>query len=297
MSRRGPASDAAMRSVVAGIAAPADRRFRRPDFRPVRRRTGLVLSRLWKPAAAAVLALAVVAGAGGVLFTTSALTIDRMAVRGHSRLSAADVEALVAGLRGAHILRVDLEEFRSRLVASSWIESAALRRVLPTTIEVRVVERVPALLARLGRQLYLMDGRGAIIDEFGPAYRDLDLPMVDGLVSSSAHGAVDVDGDRLRLTRRLLDALDARPDLGARVSQVNVANPRNAIVLLEDDAAYLHLGEEQFAERLQFYLEMVPTLGDQFRAIDYVDLRFDGRLFVRASHPPAPPVAKAGRRK
>jgi cell division septal protein FtsQ len=277
MSRKGigPAS-------ATGVNTPSDKRFRRSESRPVRKRSALSWNRLWKPAAAVVAVLAIVAAASGVLLSAPGLTVDRVVVRGHTRLSAADVEKRLAGVRGVNILRVDLEAYRARVRQSPWVADAMLWRVLPSTIEVRVVERVPEVLARIGQQLFLMDAAGVLIAEFGPSFGDLDLPIVDGVATASGRGGTRVDPDRLAVTRRLLDALETRPDLRKRVSQIDATNPHDVVVLLDEDSAYLHLGDEQFVERLTVYVEMGPTLGEQFQDIDYVDLRFDGRLFVRS---------------
>jgi cell division septal protein FtsQ len=43
----------------------------------------------------------------------------------------------------------------------------------------------------------------------------------------------------------------------------------------------IQLGEEQFLARLQAYLDLAPTLRDRVADIDYVDLRFDDRIYVR----------------
>jgi cell division septal protein FtsQ len=58
-------------------------------------------------------------------------------------------------------------------------------------------------------------------------------------------------------------------------------------VILSGDGAVLQLGEEQFLQRLQSYLELAPTLYSRVSAIDSVDLRFEGRVYVR-------PAAKTG---
>lgn len=268
---------------VSGVSTPADKRFRRPDSRPVRKKSAIRWNRWWKPAAGVVAGLAVIAAAGGVLLSAPGLAVDRVLLRGHSRLSASDIEARLAPARGTNILRVDLGAFRQRVLESPWVADATLTRVLPSTIEVRVVERVPEVLARIGQQLYLMDAAGVLLAEFGPAFGKLDLPIVDGIASGSTRGgAARVDPARLAVTRRFLDALDARPELRDRVSQIDATNPHDLVVLLDDDSAFLHVGEEQFVERLMVYLEMAPTLSDQLQDIDYVDLRFEGRLFVRA---------------
>jgi cell division septal protein FtsQ len=53
------------------------------------------------------------------------------------------------------------------------------------------------------------------------------------------------------------------------------------VVLLGNDDAALHLGEEHFVARLQSYVDLAPTLRERVPEIDYVDLRFDDRLYVR----------------
>ena len=55
----------------------------------------------------------------------------------------------------------------------------------------------------------------------------------------------------------------------------------DAVVLLQDDAALLHLGEDKFLERVQSYVDLAPALRKTVPDIDYVDLRFDERLYVR----------------
>jgi len=52
-------------------------------------------------------------------------------------------------------------------------------------------------------------------------------------------------------------------------------------VLLEGDSALLHLGDDKFLERVQAYLDLSAALRDRVAEIDYVDLRFDQRVYVR----------------
>jgi cell division septal protein FtsQ len=158
----------------------------------------------------------------------------------------------------------------------------SLARVLPSTIVIDVVERTPLAIARLGQQLYLVDDTGVIIDEYRADYHDLDLPIVDGLLSSPGAAGPLADVSRVHLAGSLLASLGTRADLGRRVSQVDVSNAHDAVVMFDDDAAWLHLGDQRFGERLNTYLELGPMLHERFQDIDYVDLRFDDRVFVHA---------------
>src|SRR5215207_10388605 len=102
----------------------------------------------------------------------SALQVRRIAVHGNVRISSGEVQALVDGLRGSSILTADLESYKRRLLESPWVADVALRRVLPSTVEVFVSERRPMGLCRLGSTLYLIDAGGTLIDEFGPQYAE-----------------------------------------------------------------------------------------------------------------------------
>jgi cell division protein FtsQ len=270
------------------VAAPSDKRFRRSHVKPARRRSGLWLRRLRVAATVAAAALAIYTGrrAATTLAGSEIFRVDRVNVRGNHRLSSGEVLSLVAGLRGRSILSLDLEQWRLRLLDSPWVADASLRRTLPSTVDVMILERTPLGIGRINGALFLVDDRGTSIDEYGPNYADLDLPIIDGL--SAVPGDEITDVHRALLVRRLLDALRVR-NMAGRISQIDVSDARNAIVLLDDDPTLIQLGNERFVERLQSYFELAPALRERVPAIDYVDLRFDERVYVKPSkdRPPA----------
>ena len=266
---------------AAGVAVPSDRRFRRSDASPVRRRRERPV---WTIARGVVIAAGVGLAAtwGGQRLVASDMFLVRdITVRGNTRLSNGEVEALLSGIRRENVFLVDFERYRQRVLDSSWVEQVTLSRVLPATIVVDVVERTPLVVARLNQQLYLVDRTGNIVDEYRAEHHAFDLPVVDGLLADAFADNDTVDGERIRVTAALVDDLASRTDLQLRVSQVDVTNPRDVVVMIDDDAAWLHLGETAFVERLQRYLDVRPALLDRFGAIDYADLKFDERIYVR----------------
>ena len=268
------------------VKAPAEKNFRRSRVRPGSRKGGGGLLRFvtWRIARYAV-AILVVAYAGytatNLVLHASALQVRRIAVHGNVRISSGEVQAIVDGLRGTSILTADLVGYRGRLMQSPWIADVALRRVLPSTVEIFVSERRPIGLCRLGSALYLIDGSGTLIDEFGPQYAEFDLPIIDGLVASPSSGQPTIDPGRAELAARVIESLAPRRDIAQRVSQIDVRDAHDAVVMLQDDAALLHVGEEKFLERLQSYVDLAPALREQVSEIDYVDLRFGERVYVR----------------
>ena len=279
---------------MSAIAAPSDRRFRRAHVKPARNR------RNWRAFVKPAIYVGVLGTIGAfglyrgsrLAADTHLLRVNRIIVRGNQRLSKGEVLAVLGGLQGENVLLTSLDNWRTRLLASPWVRDAALRRSLPSTVEVVISERSPIGIARLnGGDMYLVDERGVIIDQFGPQYADFDLPIIDGLMAALGTAGTDpnsgsvpaflTDENRAELAARLMTALKAKPAVAQRLSQIDVTDVHNATVILNGDPAVIQLGEDQFLQRLQAYLDVAATLRERVESIDYVDLRFDDRIYVR----------------
>ena len=267
---------------MSAVAAKTDRRFRRAHVKPGRKRRWRAIVKpllLWSAATAAL---------GYGVYRTSVivadahvLVVDRIIVRGNERLSDGEVLVVLSGLRGESLVWTDLDVWRRRLMASPWVRDAALRRSLPSTVEVVVSERRPIGIGRVGGEMYLVDERGVIIDRYGPQYADFDLPIVDGLSASPGETGSMTDEARAELAARLIAAVSGTPAIARRLSQVDVSDLHNASVILSGDHAVLQLGEDHFLARLQSYLDLAAALRARVADIDSVDLRFDERIYVR----------------
>ena len=265
------------------VRAPSDRRFRRAHVRPTRRRRVWLLH--WRVVlrACAVLAVALFVGYRGVswAFSGDALVVQRMVVDGNHHISHGEVEALLEGIRGERMLTIDIEAWRRRLLGSPWVADATVRRQFPGTVTVTVREREPIGIGRLGTEVFLIDRRGAIIDAYGPKYAELNLPIVTGLEASQSPSELAIDPDRAAFAVKIVDALSVQPNVIARVSEIDVSDTRDAAILLRVDTTIVRVGDADFLRRLRLGLELGPTLRQRVPDLDYVDVRFDDRVYVR----------------
>jgi cell division protein FtsQ len=271
---------------VSRVAAPADRRFRRAHVKPSHRRWNWRPLVRWLTVTAFVLTALAFGLYHGRTVVAQMGVVDQIVVRGNERLSKGEVLAVLNGLRGESLFGIDLDVWRGRLMRSQWVRDAALRRSLPSTVEVVISERQPIGIGRLNGETYLVDERGAAIDQYGPQYADLDLPIIDGLAALSDDEGSTTDVARAELAARLIAAVRAKPDMAGKLSQIDVTDVHNASVILNGDPAVIYVGEDQFLQRLQQYVELAPTLRERVSDIDYVDLRFDERIYVRPTGKP-----------
>jgi cell division septal protein FtsQ len=220
------------------------------------------------------------------LSTSPVLRIRRIEPSGNQRMSSEAIRSVLSGLEGENILFADLDAWRTKLMASPWVRDASFKRSLPASIGVAVQERTPIAVGRMAGRLYLVDEGGAAIDEYGPQYSNLDLPIVDGFAGNNKDRKAD--DERGAIAARLIMALRQKPAVANRLSQIDVSDVHNVTILLSDDPAELKVGNDHFLARVESYLSLSEALHERVPEIDYVDLRFDGRVYVR-------PLGKASR--
>ena len=172
----------------------------------------------------------------------------------------------VAVKRGAPILAVDLEAVRQRVQALPWVRQASVRRVLPDTLVVDIIERRPLALWQHDKKFALIDEEGQVIlrDDVGPFS---DLMVVVG---------EDAPANATALVRMLA----SEPDLLPRVKAAVRVGGRRWNVHMADgiDVKLPELDPERAWHRLGEHQRQHGLLDKPVRVID---LRLDGRLVVR----------------
>jgi cell division protein FtsQ len=90
------------------------------------------------------------------------LELKNIQVHTDGPVSASRILRWVQIPKGTPMLSLDVQEIRSRLERHPCIRAAAVRRVFPHTLEIRVQQRRPVAKVRLGRELLYMDDRGVL---------------------------------------------------------------------------------------------------------------------------------------
>ena len=266
-------------------APPPDKRFRRAHLRPTRRRDSW-RGRLLRGFAAVglvVLFASLVWGVVGFAVTSSTFRIRHIAVSGNQRLSSGQVQALLGHLIGSSIIAADIKSAKQKLQDAPWVEHVEIRRVFPGSVSVVLTERLAVAIGRIKGELYLVDRDAIVIDEYGPNYPELNLPIVNGLDSGQPPEML-LDEQRAMTLRRFMGSLQSRPDLAARVSEIDLRDPMNVVVMLEGDTVAVRLGKEDFVKRLESYADVVSRVRESVADIDYVDVRYVPNLFVGPRH-------------
>ena len=97
---------------------------------------------------------------------------------------------------------------------------------------------------------------------------------------------------RMSVFTRMMDELDAsNQKISRQISEVDLTNPENARVTMQDDPVVLNFGSEKFLERYQRYQNQILVLKQQYPHMSGVDLRYDRIAVLEQTTPAPPPMA------
>ena len=112
------------------------------------------------------------------LLLASHLELESIEVHGCQRMDREQIVEAASVPPKTPIFKLDLREIARRVEALPWVRSCQVRRVLPDTLCLRVIERQPVALIRL-EKLYYVDEDGTPFQEPAPG-EPLDYPVLTG---------------------------------------------------------------------------------------------------------------------
>jgi cell division protein FtsQ len=189
--------------------------------------------------------------------------------------SRAKVQRIFAQDADHSVFAVPLDERRRRLLAIDWVEDAAVSRVWPDHLSVRIRERKPIAFVEVQSTVMLIDAQGMLLEP--PPQAQFTFPVLGGV------RAEDPPERRMDAVRALLDVEEALGASMKDVSEVNAADPGNIRIVAEVGGRVLELilGEDNLGSRYRNFLKHYPEIRKHSPEVRVFDLRLDDRITAR----------------
>jgi cell division protein FtsQ len=195
---------------------------------------------------------------------------------------------IFAGDYGRSIFAVPLDERRRRLLAIDWVEDAAVSRIWPNRLLVRITERQPVAFVSLplhgasgsAARFLLVDAQGVLLDP--PLRAQFAFPVLTGLTDEQT------DAERRVRVRAMQGLMDDLGPAGQNISEIDAAAPDdlNVVAQVEGRPLELKLGDGNYATRLQNFLLHYPEIRKHAANVTTFDLRLDDRITAKEQSNP-----------
>ena len=223
----------------------------------------------WKGASRILLTgflmLALTGGLGGTVYgikkwisTCSYFFVSSIEVHGEKRLTDREIIDLSGIKEGDNIFAVDLKSVSEKLSRQPWIRFAEVDRRLPDSLIIRVEERQPVALARIGDRLFLVDSDGTCFKSFSES-EGFSAPVITGIDTDAGPDKISGKNPPPVNTARMADALKIinMSQRGVRalgynnISQINFPDDQTVVIYTADRAVPFHINREGIKK--QFY--------------------------------------------
>jgi cell division protein FtsQ len=170
---------------------------------------------------------------------------------------------------GTNVFRVDLTAIRERVESLQWVRYAIVQRVLPDQIMVKVGERDPIGLARIGGEVYQFDADATILDV---DVTSETFPILDGLRTRDGKANVK----KVEIYRKVVE------DLGqSELSEIHINDASEVSVVSASDPMVVTLGTTDYRTRWIKFLQLKTQIQQQYPQAVRIDLRFKNQVIVR----------------
>lgn len=228
---------------------------------------------------AAFLLLGAVFG-GRLLLGSGYFAVTTVRVENNQRLLPDEVLALSDIAQGSNIFDLDLNMIGGKIEENPWVASAHVERVFPNEVTIRIEERQPQAIVRLGT-LYYVDVYGEIFKMLDAGDR-LDYPLISGV---DRQLLLDNPEQAREL---LLGALGLLTELAQRrvfsldqVSELRVSPQAGITLYTYRGGVPVRFGQNGYRTKLDRLERIYKELQPQLTAIDYIDLNVVERVIVK----------------
>jgi cell division protein FtsQ len=207
------------------------------------------------------------------LITWSELKVKRIQVVCPHDSVARDIQAMVDPSSLGNLLLVDITGLQNRIEGHRWVKEARLRKVFPSSVKIEIKEREPAAVLKIGQSFMLIDEQGVVLERLA-APDAAGLPL---LMDSSSFNSFNKE--KLTLAWECLKSLTAEEK--AEIAALDLSRSDSVGVYLKDQPTQIILGSEGFSQKLKYFQQEREGMESQYGPLEYVDLRFDGRIYFK----------------
>lgn len=218
--------------------------------------------------------LAAVLVVGGVWAYRQTQSDERFAVRtieivGAVHTPRTALDPITQRYVGLNLFQIDIDRVQQDLGGLGWVRRIDIEKNLPDTLRIKITERQPVALVRLGEQLRYVDEEGVAFAELSPRVSASDLPLIS-----------DASDTELVRTVALLRDLRAKDgELYSRVSEVWPIPPRGFALYDRQLGAVVYANDEDIAAKWRNLYAVLRAENNP--KIEYADLRFADRVIVK----------------
>lgn len=196
---------------------------------------------------------------GSIYFLLSSFfNIDNIVILGNEKMTQETIISLSGIELEQNTFKISKSKVEQAIKTNAYIDSVKIKRKLPDTIEIQVVERKPAYMLTLGNAYVYMNTQGYLLEI---SQEKLELPIITGILTpedqiQEGNRLYAEDLQKLSNVIQIMDSANNN-DIGKLITKINISNKQDYVLELKSEKKNVHVGDTSNLSTKMLYIKKV----------------------------------------
>ncbi|GIU82927.1 MAG: FtsQ-type POTRA domain-containing protein [Acidobacteria bacterium] len=200
------------------------------------------------------------------LTESSFFRVKNIEIYGANRVAKDEIERIVrVETVGKSVWSADIDSIREKIEDISMIKQAVVSKILPSTIRVSVVERIPQLVAQIGSDYFWIDDEGQVLKK--ARQEEINWVLL-GLEQNKSDKANKENRERVKMAITMRDEFK-KMGIEDQIKAVNLSNLSEPQIFVEDSGEKVAIfpDKDSFGKSVLKALEVLKGRGKEIEAV------------------------------
>jgi cell division protein FtsQ len=191
-------------------------------------------------------------------------------ITGNEHLTDDELKGMAGISSDENLFRMSSSRISSKLAASPWIRSVAVRKEFPDRLLIQISEAEPFALLDMKGKLFIVDDRGTMLEEL----KNIAVPFLP-VILSNPYQEREAFLEAITLAKAIKNT-----GLLSRKDHIEIISHKPQEMSVNIDGIVVKIGAGEYADKLARLADIEQEIKQRNISVDYIDLRFANRVLV-----------------
>lgn len=202
-----------------------------------------------------VLLVGIIAGGTAFALISPIFNIKDIKVLDNNQVSSDTIISLSELKTGENIFRFSSNKAIDKIIENPYVENVKIHRKIPSTIEIKIEERIPTFSVDYMGKYAIINNQGYIL-EITDNNKELPIILNSSTVEQEITTGQRLNDEDLEKLEDILKIMSSAKEnnLDKEVTNIDISNRNEYIIYLEQENKYVHLGDSSNLSNKMLYV-------------------------------------------
>lgn len=196
--------------------------------------------------------------------------VRSVVITGNEHLTDEELKGMAGISTDENLFRMSSSRISSKLAASPWIRSVAVRKEFPDRLLIQITEAEPFALLDMKGKLFIVDDRGTMLEEL----RNIAVPFLP-VILSNPYQEKEAFLEAITLAKAIKNTGSL-----SRKDHIEIISHKPQEMSVNIDGLVVKIGAGEYEDKLARLADIEQEIKQRNISVDYIDLRFANRVLV-----------------